>query len=128
MRYLLDTNICVFVIRRKSTEIVTRLEQHSAEEIGISAVTLAELRYGADKSERPAQNHAALDAFLVPLVTVDFDVDAADFYDPTLSPKWRGDIGQWTVQSGIGTDCSHSGCSRTPAASSIGQVARASSP
>ena len=80
MKYLLDTNICVFVIRRKSTGVVARLEQHAAEEIGISAVTLGELRYGADKSERPAQNHAALDAFLVPLMTVDFDADAADFY------------------------------------------------
>jgi tRNA(fMet)-specific endonuclease VapC len=80
VKYLLDTNVCVFVIRRKSTAIVTRLEQHAAEEIGISAVTLAELRYGADKSERPAQNHAALDAFLVPLMTVEFDADAADFY------------------------------------------------
>ena len=56
MKYLLDTNICVFVIRRKSTGVVARLEQHAAEEIGISAVTLGELRYGADKSERPAQS------------------------------------------------------------------------
>ena len=80
MKFLLDTNICVFVIRRKSAAVVARLEQYAAEEIGISAVTLAKLRYGADKSERPAQNHAALDAFLVPLMTVDFDADAANFY------------------------------------------------
>jgi tRNA(fMet)-specific endonuclease VapC len=80
VKYLLDTNICVFVIRRKSTAVITRLEQHAADEIGISAVTLAELRYGADKSERPAQNHAALDSFLVPLMTADFDADAADCY------------------------------------------------
>ena len=41
MKYLLDTNICVFVIRRKSTAVVRRLAQHAADEIGISAVTLS---------------------------------------------------------------------------------------
>jgi predicted nucleic acid-binding protein len=45
MKYLLDTNICVFVIRRKSTGVVARPEQHATEEIVISAVTLGELRY-----------------------------------------------------------------------------------
>ena len=80
MKYLLDTNICVFVIRRKSATVLTRLEKYAADEVGISAVTLAELRYGADKSQRPAQNHAALDAFLVPLLTVDFDADVAECY------------------------------------------------
>ena len=80
MKYLLDTNICVFVIRRKSAAVLARLEKHAADDVGISAVTLAELRYGADKSQRPAQNHAALDAFLVPLMTVDFDSEAAECY------------------------------------------------
>jgi len=80
VKYLLDTNICVFVIRRKSAAVLARLEKHTADEIGISTVTLAELRYGADKSQRPAQNHAALDAFLMPLMTVDFDADAAECY------------------------------------------------
>ena len=80
MKYLLDTNICVFVIRRKSATVLARLETHAADEIGISTVTLAELRYRADKSQRPAQNHAALDAFLVPLLVVDFGAEAADCY------------------------------------------------
>lgn len=80
MKYLLDTNICIFVIRRKPTTVLTRFSQYAADEIGISSVTLAELRYGADKSPRPAQNHAALDAFIVPLAIVDFDSSAADCY------------------------------------------------
>mgnify|MGYP000440741312 CR=1 FL=1 len=64
MKYLLDTNMCVFVIRRKSLLVLQRLRQHPAGDVGISTVTLAELRYGADKSHDPSKNHAALDAFL----------------------------------------------------------------
>ena len=80
MKYLLDTNICVFVIRQKSQLILQRLRQRQAGDVGISTVTLAELRYGADKSNDPPRNHAALDAFLVPLETVAFDAEAADEY------------------------------------------------
>ena len=80
MKYLLDTNICIFVIRQKSATVLTRFSQYAADELGISSVTLAELRYGADKSERPAQNHAALDGFLVPMQIGQFDSRAADCY------------------------------------------------
>jgi tRNA(fMet)-specific endonuclease VapC len=68
------------VIRRKPVTVLARFSQYAAGEIGVSSVTLAELRYGADKSQRPAQNHAALDAFLVPLTILDFDSRAADCY------------------------------------------------
>jgi len=80
VKYLLDTNICVFLIRRKPATVLARFQQYAINEVGISAVTLAELRYGADKSQRPEQNHAALDAFLVPLALVDFDSHAAECY------------------------------------------------
>jgi len=80
VKYLLDTNICVFLIRRKSATVLTRFGQFGIDELGVSAVTLAELRYGADKSRRPEQNHAALDEFLVPLAVVDFDSQAAAHY------------------------------------------------
>lgn len=80
MKYLLDTNICIFLIKRKPVSVLLRFEQQSPQDISISTVTLAELRYGADKSSRPRQNHAALDAFLVPLSVLDFDSEAADRY------------------------------------------------
>ena len=80
MIYLLDTNICIFVIRRKSAAVLARFEQFGVDELAISAITLAELRYGADKSNRPEQNHAAVDAFLVPVAVVDFDSYAAARY------------------------------------------------
>jgi tRNA(fMet)-specific endonuclease VapC len=80
VKYLLDTNICIFLIKRKPVSVLLRFEQQSPQDISISTVTLAELRYGADKSSRPRQNHAALDAFLVPLSVLDFDSEAADRY------------------------------------------------
>ena len=89
MKYLLDTNICVFVIRQKSLLVLQRLRQHQAGDVGISTVTLAELRYGADKSNDPSKNHAALDAFLVPLETVEFNADAADEYGHVRSDLER---------------------------------------
>lgn len=80
MKYLLDTNICIYLIKRKPPSVLSRFQQHSAHELGISSVTVAELRYGAEKSGRPHQNHAALDAFLAPLLVADFDSLAANHY------------------------------------------------
>ena len=80
MKYLLDTNICIYIIKRKPQSVLNRFQRHSADDLGISSVTVAELRYGAEKSGRPHQNHAALDAFLAPLLVADFDSLAADRY------------------------------------------------
>ena len=54
---------------------------------GISTVTLAELRYGADKSGNPAKNHNALNLFLAPIAIEDFDSECADYYG-----KLRADL------------------------------------
>jgi tRNA(fMet)-specific endonuclease VapC len=80
MKYLLDTNICVFIIRKESQLALQRLRQHAVGDVGISTVTLAELRYRADKSQNPTANHAALDGFLASLEIVDFDGQAAARY------------------------------------------------
>jgi tRNA(fMet)-specific endonuclease VapC len=78
--YLLDTNICIFVIKRKPPAVLARFQSHATDDIGLSSITLAELRYGADKSARPTQNHAALDSFLTPLTIAEFDAQAAAKY------------------------------------------------
>jgi tRNA(fMet)-specific endonuclease VapC len=80
VKYLLDTNICVFVIRQKSQLVLDRLRLQPEGNVGISIITLAELRYGAEKSQNPFKNHAALDAFLAFLEIIDFDAEAADVY------------------------------------------------
>jgi tRNA(fMet)-specific endonuclease VapC len=85
LRYLLDTNTCVFVIRQKPATVLQRFQQYQPDELAISVVTLPELRSGADKSRDPVKNHATLDGFLAPLAIVDFDADAADWYGKVRS-------------------------------------------
>lgn len=80
MKYLLDTNFCVFVIRQRPQRALDRFREHDAGDLGISTITEAELRYGADKSRDPARNHAALNFFLAPLEIADFDSQAAEGY------------------------------------------------
>ena len=81
MKYLLDTSTCVFIICNNSQLALQRLrQQHAAGVVGISSITLDELRYGADKSQDPPKNHAALNGFLAPLEIVEFDAQAAGHY------------------------------------------------
>ncbi len=80
MRYLLDTNICVFLFRRKSPPVLQRLYQTQPGEVSISAVVLAELRYGADKSSDPLKNHAVINAFLTTVLVCEFNEDTARTY------------------------------------------------
>jgi tRNA(fMet)-specific endonuclease VapC len=80
MNYLLDTNICVLLIRQKSPQVLTKLTSHPITDINISAITVAELQYGVHKSSQPAQNQQALDQFLLPLTIIPFDEHDAVAY------------------------------------------------
>ena len=64
LRYMLDTNICICVIRNRPETLRHRFNR-LAEQLCISAVTLDELMYGAEKSARPAENLAVVDQFAV---------------------------------------------------------------
>lgn len=78
--YLLDTNICIELIRGNSRNILRHLRRHSVGQIGISAITLAELQYGVAKSKDPLRNKLALVEFCAPLEIVPFDDYAAGIY------------------------------------------------
>ena len=78
--YLLDTNICIYVIRRRPTHVVDRLIAHDPREVAISSVTLAELEFGVEKSTAQIRNRAALELFLAPLQVLAFDAGAAKRY------------------------------------------------
>lgn len=80
MRYMLDTNICIHLIRSKSAKVIQKLARLSITDVVISAITLGELQFGAEKSARPEQNRQALDSFLVPFSIVDFGYSAAVSY------------------------------------------------
>ena len=77
MNYLLDTNICIYIISRKSSSVLKRIQARQPEQIAISTVTVAELEYGVAQSRQPDQNRVALLEFLLPFEILDFDQMAA---------------------------------------------------
>ncbi len=80
MNALLDTNICIAIIKRKSPQVLKRLTAYKVGNIGISSVTLAELEFGVAKSQYVEKNQAALDEFILPLELAIFDREAARVY------------------------------------------------
>lgn len=80
MKLLLDTNICIYLIRNRPPEVRRHFQKHTVGEIGVSAITIAELEYGVHKSAAPERNRKALEAFLLPLEFLDFDHRAAMAY------------------------------------------------
>jgi tRNA(fMet)-specific endonuclease VapC len=80
MKYLLDTNICIYLIKKKPVSVIARFDEHSVGDMGVSSITVAELSYGAQKSQRQKQNQAALLQFLSPLVIAEFNSDATFSY------------------------------------------------
>lgn len=75
MRFLLDTNICIYVINARPPHVLERFRREAIGDIGISAITAAELAYGVAKSGS-ARNRAALEKFLALLEIAAFDADA----------------------------------------------------
>jgi tRNA(fMet)-specific endonuclease VapC len=80
LRRLLDTNVCIHIIRRRPQAVLRRFEDYGIGEVGVSSVTVAELRFGAEKSSRPEQNLEALGRFLLPLEALSFGEEAAAAY------------------------------------------------
>ena len=79
MKYLLDTNICIYLINERPKKVLAHFKRHSLGDIGISSITASELAFGVAKSGS-SKNSAALEAFLLPLNVVDYDVGAAMIY------------------------------------------------
>ena len=80
MKDLLDRDVCIYLINKRPSSVLEKLHTCRAGDVGVSAVTVAELRYGASKSQRSRQNHEALDLFLAPLEMMAFDESAAIAY------------------------------------------------
>ncbi|WP_192821745.1 type II toxin-antitoxin system VapC family toxin [Rufibacter sp. LB8] len=80
MEYLLDTNICIYIIKKKPVMVLGRFRGLELGSVGISTITLAELEYGIRKSANPLKNKEALNQFLVPLDIIDFDYNATIEY------------------------------------------------
>jgi len=80
IRRMLDTNICIYIIRKRPERVLRRLQRCRVSDIGVSAITLSELEYGAAKSVKPQQNKLALIEFLAPIEILPYDDMAARQY------------------------------------------------
>jgi tRNA(fMet)-specific endonuclease VapC len=78
-RYMLDTNICIYVIKDRPTRVRARFNE-LADQLCISVVTLAELIYGAEKSARPYENLKVVEQFCARLNVLPFTERAATHY------------------------------------------------
>lgn len=80
MKLLLDTNICIYIIKQKPAAVLQRFLEYQIGDIGISSITLSELRYGVAKSAHREKNSKALNEFIIPLEIVSYDEMAAQAY------------------------------------------------
>jgi len=80
VKLLLDTNICIYIINRRPEAVLKHFLAYEVGDIGISTITLSELRYGAAKSKYRDKNMKALNEFITPLEIIPFDEKAALVY------------------------------------------------
>lgn len=79
MKYLLDTDICIYIINARPKRVLDRFRKHSVGDLGISTITASELAFGVAKSGS-AKNRAALEGFMLPLEVAQYDLKAALIY------------------------------------------------
>lgn len=80
MMYMLDTNICIYAIKNKPEQVLNKLKENLHNGICISAITLAELKHGVEKSNYPDKNNMALLRFLSIMKVLPFTDIAANEY------------------------------------------------
>lgn len=80
MKYMLDTNICIYIIKKQPENVLKKFTLFDVGDICISSITLAELMYGVEKSHHHQKNRIALEEFISPLEIMPFDDAAAYHY------------------------------------------------
>lgn len=89
MKYMLDTNICIYIIKQKPVHVLRKFKEHQLSDIVISSITFAELEYGVQKSVNVQKNSEALSLFVAPLDIVPYDDIAAVEYGAIRSALER---------------------------------------
>jgi tRNA(fMet)-specific endonuclease VapC len=87
--FLLDTNICIYIIKKNPARVLERLTALDPTETAISSITLAELEFGVEKSQQVERNRRALGLFVAPLEILPFDEAAARVYGAVRSELER---------------------------------------
>jgi tRNA(fMet)-specific endonuclease VapC len=94
VRYILDTDTCIWALREKEP-VFSRVRSFSPDELAVTAMTEAELRYGALNSRDPASGLARVEMFLsAPIESLPFDSDAASWHAELRLALRHGPIGE----------------------------------
>ena len=103
--YMLDTNICIYLMKKKFPKLQSRIESESLFNIALSSVTVAELEYGIAKSSFPEKNRGLLYGFLSPFEIIPFcELDVEKFgYIRAYLIKRGTPIGPYDLQ--IASQC-----------------------
>jgi tRNA(fMet)-specific endonuclease VapC len=80
LRYMLDTDICSYVMKRSHDALLRRLQKVPVSDVCVSVVTKSELLYGVEVSPRRQQDEGALNAFLNYVEVLDFPDNASSHY------------------------------------------------
>ncbi len=80
MKYLIDTNICIYIMNKRPAGVIKKFKQFELGEVGISTITVSELQYGVAKSTHRKENQQRLEQFTAPLEILTYDEMAAGAY------------------------------------------------
>jgi tRNA(fMet)-specific endonuclease VapC len=80
MHFMLDTNVCIDLIRQRSAEMLRHLQRSSPRDVCVSVITLGELEYGVAKSSAPERNRLALAEFMTPITVLSYNDVVAPVY------------------------------------------------
>lgn len=80
MKYLIDTNICIYIMNKRPKFVIKKFRQSEPGEISISAISVSELQYGVSKSANPPKNEQRLYEFLLPFEILPYDESASKSY------------------------------------------------
>jgi tRNA(fMet)-specific endonuclease VapC len=80
MKYLVDTDICIYIMNKRPIEVINKFSQFAPGDIAISSITVSELEFGVTNSLRKEENTIRLDEFLVPFEILSYDQVAAKTY------------------------------------------------
>ena len=93
LRYMLDTNTCIWAMRADATSQLAGHFNRHAEQLSISSIVLAELNYGAEKSKRVTENLLEIEQFTARLTVLDFDAIAAAAFGRVRTVTARQPLG-----------------------------------
>jgi tRNA(fMet)-specific endonuclease VapC len=96
LKFLLDTNICIYIAKHRPPEVAERFAQTKPGELAISAITYGELRYGAEKSQAPGKSLEKIKAFVELVPVLPLPADAAERYG-----RLRADLSRLGIPIGM---------------------------